>query len=67
MGLTDFPLNNEAFYVKFVEKNILSGRVIFRVSRNLKHRPTRVTCSLAYNILNVDVNCKGLILLPFTQ
>ena len=64
MGLTDLPLNNEAFWVKFVEKKyLLSGRVIFRVSRNLKHRPTRVTL----NILNVDINCKGLILLPFTQ
>ena len=67
MGLTDLPLNNEAFCAKFVEKKyLLSGRVIFRVSRNLKHRPTRVTLSLA-NILNVDINCKGLILLPFTQ
>ena len=64
MGLTDLPLNNEAFCIKFVEKKyLLSGRVIFRVSRNLKHRPTRVTL----NILNVDINCKGLILLPFTQ
>ena len=63
MGLTDLPLNNEAFCVKFVEKKILSGRVIFRVSRNLKHRPTRVTLI----ILNVDINCKGLILLPCMQ
>ena len=62
MGFTDLPLNNEAFCVKFVEKKYFpSGRVIFRVSRNLKHRPIRVTCSLAYIILNVAVNCKGLI------
>ena len=64
MGLTDLPLNKEAFCVKFVEKKyLLSGRVICRVSRNLKHRPTIVTL----NILNVDINSKGLILLPFTQ
>ena len=48
MGLTDLPLNNEDVCEKFVEKKyLLSGRVIFRVSRNLKHRPTRVTLSLA--------------------
>ena len=33
-GLTDLPLNNEAFCVEFVqEKKILSDRAIFLVSR----------------------------------
>ena len=64
MGLTDIPLNNEAFCVEFVEKNIYCLVELSFVCR--------ATCNtdppeLPYNILNVDINFKGLILLPFTQ
>ena len=47
-----------------LKKYLLSGQVIFLVSRNWKHRPTRVTCSLAEIIIIVDDNCKYLILSP---